>query len=123
MKKTALFFLLLLVATFSWAAAKPDEYSINVHVSSSHWVMAPAVLVGPEPVLTLNVVIDGKKYELEAPAPKANLEAGVTLLLPGDYKAKLVQDQHKTAYESSQAYEFLFPDKKTRKFIVVGQAE
>jgi len=122
MKRTALFVLLLL-ATFSWAAPNPDEYSINVHVSSSHWVMAPSVLVGPEPVLRLNVIIDGKKYELEAPTHKANLEAGVTLLAPGDYKAKLVQDQHKTAYESSQAYEFLFPDKKTRKFIVVGQTE
>ncbi|HWZ99081.1 MAG TPA: hypothetical protein VN025_15085 [Candidatus Dormibacteraeota bacterium] len=122
MKRTALFVPLLL-ATFSWAAPNLDEYSINVHVSSSHWLMAPSVLVGPEPVLRLNVVIDGKKYELEAPTAKANLEAGVTLLAPGDYKAKLVQDQHKNAYESSQAYEFLFPDKKTRKFIVVGQAE
>jgi hypothetical protein len=122
MKRTALFALLLL-ATFSWAAPSPDEYSINVHVSSSHWVMAPSVLVGPETVLRLNVIIDGKKYELEAPTARANLKAGVTLLAPGDYKAKLVQDQHKTAYESSQAYEFLFQDKKTRKFIVVGQIE
>lgn len=122
MKTTALFVLLLL-AKSSWAAPNPDEYSINVHVSSSRWVMAPTVLVGPEPVLMLNVIIDGKKYELEAPTARANLEAGVTLLAPGDYKAKLVQDQHKTAYESSQAYEFLFPDKKTRKFVVVGQTE
>jgi hypothetical protein len=122
MKRTALFALLLL-ATFSWAAPSPDEYAINVHVSSSHWVMAPSVLVGPETVLRLNVIIDGKKYELEAPTARANLKAGVTLLAPGDYKAKLVQDQHKTAYESSQAYEFLFQDKKTRKFIVVGQIE
>src|SRR5690242_15762989 len=121
MKRTAFFVLLL--ATFSWAAPNPDEYSINVHVSSSHWVVAPRVLVGPEPVLRLNVIIDGKKYELEAPTHRANLEAGVTLLAPGDYKAKLVQDQHKTTYESSQAYDFLFPDKKTRKFIVVGQTE
>jgi hypothetical protein len=123
MKKIALFVLLLLV-TVSWAAANPDEYSINVHVSASHWVMAPTVLVGPEPVLRLNVIIDGRKYELEAPAAKrANLEAGVTLLSPGDYKAKVIQDVHKTAYESSQAYEFLFPDKRTRKFTVVGQTE
>src|SRR5262249_15535562 len=122
MKRTALFVLLLL-ATFSWAAPKPDEYSINVHVSSSHWVMSPTVLVGPEPVLRINVNIAGKKYKLEAPTKKSNLEVGVTLVAPGDYNAKLVQDQHKTAYESSQAYEFLFPDKKTRKFIVVGQTE
>jgi len=122
MKRTALFVLLLL-ATFSWAAPNPDEYTINVHVNSSHWVMAPTVLVGPEPVLRLNVIIDGKKYELEARTAKANLEAGVTLLAPGDYKAKVIQDVHKTTYESLQAYEFLFPDKKTKKFIVVGQSE
>jgi len=122
MKKIALLVLLLL-ATFSWAASNPDEYSINVHVSASHWVMAPTVLLGPEPVLRLNVIIDGRKYELEARAAIANLEAGVTLLTPGDYKAKVIQDVHKTAYESSQAYELLFPDKKTRKFMVVGQTE
>jgi hypothetical protein len=113
----------LLLSTFSWAAPSPDEYPINVHVSSSHWVMSPAILVGPEPFLRLNVIIDGKKYELEAPTTKANLEAGVTLLALGDYKAKVIQDVHKTTYESSQAYEFLFPDKKTRKFMVVGQTE
>jgi hypothetical protein len=35
--------------------------------------------------------------------------------MPGDYKARLVQDVHKTGYESSQAYEFLFPDKNNEK--------
>ena len=44
-------------------------------------------------------------------------------MAPGDYKAKLVKDEHLTAYESTQIYEFLFPDKKTRKFIVVGETE
>jgi hypothetical protein len=122
MKKISLFILLLL-STFSWAAPNSDEYSINVHVSASRWVMAPAILVGPEAFQRLHVIIDGKKYELEAPTTRANLEAGVTLLALGDYKAKLVQDVHKTRYESSQAYEFLFPDKKTRKFTVVGQTE
>jgi hypothetical protein len=44
-------------------------------------------------------------------------------LAPGDYKAKPVQDEHKNAYEFPQTYEFLFPDKKARKFIVMGQTE
>jgi len=121
MKKTALLIPLLL-AMFSWAAPNPNEYSINVHVSSSRWVMTPTLL-GPHAYQVLDVIIDGKKYELEASTFQANLEAGVTLLALGDYKAKLAQDQHKTPYESSQAYEFLLPDKKTRKFIVVGQTE
>jgi len=121
MKRAALFILLLL-GTFASAAPNPDEYSIDVHVISSHWLMETSLL-GPQPVLRLNVTIDGKKYQLEAPAPRANLEAGVTLLALGNYKAKLIQDVHKTAYESSQAYEFLFPDNKNRKFFVVGQTE
>jgi hypothetical protein len=83
-----------------------------------HWVVVPAS-IGPQDVQKLTVIIDGKKYELEAPNPRA----GVSLLALGDYKAKLVQHQHKTTHESSQAYEFLFPDKKTRKFTVVGQTE
>ncbi len=121
MKKTALLIPLLL-ATLSWAAPNPNEYSVNIHVSSSRWVMAPAIF-GPKAHQKLDVIIDGKKFELEASTLKADLEAGVTLLALGDYKAKLVQDQRKTAYESSQAYEFLLPDGKTRKFIVVGQTE
>lgn len=120
MKKAAL--VVLLFSTIAWAAPNPDDYPIKVHVISSHWIMAPAILVGPQAVQRIGVLIDGKKYELEAPAAlRANLQAGVTLLALGDYKAKLVQDVHKTTYESSQAYEFLFPDNKTRKFFVVGQ--
>ena len=122
MKKIALLIPFLL-ATYSWAAPNPDEYPINVHVSSSRWFMEPST-IGPIARQKLDVIIDGKKYELEAPAFQANLEAGVvTLLALGDYKAKLIQDQHKTAYEASQAYVFLFPDKKIRKFIVVGRTE
>ena len=124
MRKIAQCVLLLTAFSFSWAGPNTDEYSINVHVSSSRWVMEPAMLIGPQPVQRISVIIDGKNYELEAPATlRANLQAGVTLLALGDYKARLVQDVHKTAYESSQAYEFQFSDKKTRKFMVVGQSE
>jgi len=124
MRKIAQCVLLLTAFSFSWAGPNTDEYTINVHVSSSRWVMEPAMLIGPQPVQRISVIIDGKNYELEAPATlRANLQAGVTLLALGDYKARLVQDVHKTAYESSQAYEFQFSDKKTRKFMVVGQSE
>ena len=122
MKKVALSILLLL-STFSLAAPNPGEYSINVHVISSQWVVEPMILGGPGAFQKLSVIIDGKKYELEAPTLRGNLQAGVVLLALGDYKAKLVQDKHKSAYESSQAYEFLFPDNTTRKFTVVGRSE
>jgi len=110
MKKAALFVLLLL-APCAMAAPSPDEYSINIHVQSSHLLYANGAISQ-----MLDVTIDGKKYEL------AGFDTGGLLAL-GDYKAKLVKDEHKTSYESDRIYEFLFADKKTRKFSVVGQSE
>jgi hypothetical protein len=106
MKRAALFVLLLL-ASLAPAAPAPDEYSINVHVTSSY------TLAGEQ---GLDVVIHAKKYQLSG-VPRGGL------LALGDYKAKLVKDEHQTAYESHQEYEFLFPDNKTRQFEVVGQSE
>jgi hypothetical protein len=112
-----------LLSAFCSAVPQSKDYPVNVHVRSSHWNMEPS-LIESHPVLRLQVVIEGKNAELAAPATlNANFQAGVTLLLPGDYKARLVQDVRKTSYESSQAYEFLLPDKKTRKFVVVGLSE
>jgi len=45
------------------------------------------------------------------------------LLSLGDYRAKIVRDDHRVTYESYKMYEFLFSDQKTRRFIVVGQTE
>jgi hypothetical protein len=109
MKKIALLALLVL-APLTSAAPNQDEYSITVHVSSSYIVPG----AGSSPILS--VIINGKKYGL-------NYGYNGTLLALGDYKAKLIKDEHKTAYESDQVYEFLFPDNKTRKFYVVGQYE
>ena len=66
----------------------------------------------------LNVIIEGKKYELEGEA-----RGKAAFLALGDYKAKLVEDLHKNSYDSSQTYEFQFSDGKTRRFVVVGQNE
>lgn len=100
---------LLLVSAFAWAGAEPGigDYTVNVHVSSSN------VTTG---LLQLNAVINGKNYVLSSSAVPG-------LLALGDYKARLLKDEHKTAYDSYQVYEFLFPDNKTRKYIVVGQWE
>jgi len=121
MKKLVL--AVLLFPTFALAAPNSEEYTIKVHVTASHWSLAASIFGNPEPVQKLEVTIEGKKFVLEAPALRGDLGHGVTLLALGDYKAKLVQDVHKSTYESSQAYEFLFPDNKTRKFFVVGQFE
>jgi len=115
MKKTALVILLLFCA-LAWAGTNPNlaEYTINVHVNRSRMVHRGGSAVT---VQKLDVVIDGKKYELESDFPVN------ALLSLGDYQAKLAKDEHRSAYDARQIYEFLFPDNKTRKFIVVGQTE
>jgi hypothetical protein len=109
-KKIAIAVLLFLSA-HSWAADDPNpaDYTVTIHVSSVN------IAIGGRQ--DLSVLIDGKKYELLCEC------AAGTILALGDYKAKLVQDEHKTTYDSIQVYEFLFADKKTRKFEVVGQTE
>jgi hypothetical protein len=101
---------ILLLSGLSWAGGRsqPAESTINVHVSSS------SIDISGKQVL--DVVIDGKKYEL-----RSDLSIGLLLAL-GDYRAKVVRNDHPTAYDSSQVYEFLFPD-KTRPYVVVGQTE
>ena len=64
-----------------------------------------------------DVVVDGKKYEPTA------LGAKTGIINTRRYKARFVQDEHRTSYDSFQEYEFLFPDKKTRKLLVPGQTE
>jgi hypothetical protein len=105
-----------LLLSLAWAGTtpNPDEYTVNVHVSASH-IVSERNEIGD--VQKLNAIIKGKKYELESTVPVG------MLLATGDYKAKLVKDEHKTTYDSYQVYEFLFADKKTRQFILVGQTE
>jgi len=114
MKRISLFASLFLVSALAWAGSdtNPAEFTITIHVAASR--MVPEAGARFE---RLEAVIDGKKYELESDS------APNMLLSLGDYKARVVKDDHKVAYESYKVYEFLFPDNKTRKFIVVGQME
>ena len=108
MRKIAL--AILLLSVHAWAEnPNPADYKVSIHVSSSG--------IGTTGRQDLNVIIDGKKYEL-----LCDRSTGMVLAL-GDYKAKLVTDEHKTAYDSVQVYEFLFADKKTRRYEVIGQTE
>ena len=110
MKKITLTLLLLLSAfTLAGSNPNPADYTVNVHVSRSR----------NRGGQRLNAVIDGKKHEFEVYGGGG----GAMLLALGDYKAKLVKDEHKGTYDSLQIYEFLFPDQKTRKFLVVGLTE
>jgi hypothetical protein len=113
MKKLTLAILLLLSTVTLAADPNPADYTINVHVTTSRMVIEVASTGFDQ---RLDVIIDGKKYVLES--GQVNV-----LLALGDYKAKLVRDEHRTTYDSRQTYEFLFPDGKTRRFEAVGLSE
>jgi hypothetical protein len=113
MKKMTLVAALLLFSALAWAGQEPNpaDYTISVHVSSAR--------VNGRGLIRLKVILDGKNYELEG------IDAESSLLKPGDYKAKAipvkVKDVH--AYDVYGAYEFIFPDKKTRRYGLVGITE
>jgi hypothetical protein len=109
--KRAAFLIAVLLAILAPASPAPEDYSIKVHVTGTYIVAAHDWRQ-----LELDAVIDGKKFRLRD-------NDNDYLLAPGDYKAALIEDKHDTAYESLRRYEFLFPDRKTRKFWVVGQNE
>jgi hypothetical protein len=111
MMKRIVLLCLLALATRVMAAPPAEDYPVTVHVSSSHFS-------NDYRNQNLEVTIDGKKYELRQVG-----SAPTALLALGDYKARLITDEHRTSYESSRAYELLLPDKKTRKFNVTGQSE
>jgi hypothetical protein len=112
MKKMAIV-VLLLCSALAWAGSEPNpaDYTISVHVSSSR--------LRPGGLLRLRVLIDGKKCELQA------IEGEDSLLALGDYKAKIVEVKVKDAhsYDVYGTYEFLFPDKKTRRYALTGIME
>ena len=109
-----LFFLIAAPSSASAADAKPDpsQYTIAVHVSASKY--APPVDRGEE---VLTVTIDGKHYKILGGT------RGHGLIAPGDYHARLSNDERKTPYESERSFEFLFPDGSTRRFDVIAQSE
>ena len=103
----------------SWMLGAPTpkqpEYNINVHVTESRIVKHSESSARYQ---YLDVTINGKRYELESV-----LGVG-TLLELGDYKARLSTDDHENGgYDLRQVYEFQFPDRRTREFLVVGHLE
>jgi hypothetical protein len=124
--KKVLFAVLFLSSTLAWGKTKPEEYTVIVHVQSSEMVsICNNTLGNPYCKLRqrLNVIIDGKKYELNS------VDYAGAALLTGDYKAKLRsdvssdQDSPSSLYEYHQVYEFLFPNGNTRRYLVAGGSE
>lgn len=107
---------LLVSATLRAAAqVKEPTYSLTVHLTASRMILHGHSIAYQQ---LLSATIDGKKYELES------ISAVHKLLELGDYKARLVSDEHgKGTYDSWQVYELEFPDQKVRRYLVVGRLE
>jgi hypothetical protein len=120
------FAILFLTPVLAWGKPNPAEYTVAVHVQSSRMVSSFSYVLSHsewDQKQQLEVVIDGKKYEL------ISKDWPDFALMIGDYKAKLLPDDFHEgqnlpkSYEYHQQYEFLFPDGKTRKYVVVGATE
>ena len=110
MKKILLSFLML-CTTFAFAAPNPADYNITVHVTASRNRLGPSSLE----FNFLDVIIDGKKYELRG--------RSLGVLAPGDYKARLKKTERWNDYDILQTYEFLMPNGKTRDYELSGIPE
>jgi hypothetical protein len=65
--------------------------------------------------------MNGKRLELSGGEIQVSLNNGAVIIVPGDYKARLVINENSNStYKSSEVYELIFPDNKTEKFIVTG---
>jgi hypothetical protein len=96
----------------------PAEYTINVHVSYAQYDPTNGIYE------ILTATINGRHYQLEGFTSSARtFMHGNGLLNAGDYRARLTKDEHKTSFESLQAFELLLPDDTTRSFSVIGQGE
>ncbi len=126
--KRALIAILFLAPTLAWGKPKPADYTLVVHVQSSDLVTWCYEVLGHpfcETKQHLNVVIGGKKYELNG----NDDDNGV--LRTGNYKARMLTGDDSDipeaprAYEiyNTDGYEFLFPDGKSRKYSIVGESE
>ena len=72
---------------------------------------------GHESTELLTAVINGRKVELQGAL------SGPDMLLPGNYRARLVSETHESVYELRQQWEILLPGDRTRKFDLVGIRE
>jgi hypothetical protein len=107
--------LAVLLAPPSLAAQQPGD-TVTIHVSASHWTVLPADR-STSPFEILTAIINGRKVELGA-----NL-SGPDMLLPGDYRARLVSEAHESVYELRQNWEILLPGNRKRTFDLIGVRE
>lgn len=120
--KWMLVVLMIFCPVMAWGQTKAvkESYPIHVHVTASKYAVIPSQFSGSGGNLIdeLTVIIDGKKYLWAAPLWRKE-----SLLLPGNYKARVMSDKHYSPYEVSRRYMMLLPDGKTIKVTLMGIEE
>jgi hypothetical protein len=120
MKAIVLAILLVLPSSLWGAKPNPADYTVTIHIVSSHLAQEceePGSVVICGLSQHLNVLIGGKKFELEG----GNSKSGILKL--GNYKARQVQNDLVTPDEYRRVYEILFLDGQTKKYRVIGEWE
>lgn len=122
--KKLLFLLLLLIPSLSLAEKpNPSEFTITIHVKSCYLVDR-FTTSGPT-VQTLNVTIEGKKYQLGSVWKKYRMGSvdAPKILPPGDYKAKIASSSTTKTGEYDRIYQVLLSDGSDREYYVIGESE
>ena len=117
-------FVVLLMLIFSASAAaadktaaNPADYPLTLHVKSSRiWTDTSGY------VLHAWVVVNGKTLELTDSNHAATFGA-LSVLPPGDYRARVSQQATKRGGQIERKYEFLYADGSRETFTVVGMSE
>jgi hypothetical protein len=98
------------------APPNPADYTVQVQVYASY-SRTQNVGLGPQSVQVLSASLEGKQLELASESPTY----GVLAL--GSYKAKSITVggmRGAGAYDIFAGYELLFPDGRTRDYLVTG---
>lgn len=108
------------VVAVGQAKATKESYPIQVHVTASKYAVIPSQFSdsGGDLIDELTVTIAGKNYLWAAPTGRNH-----SLLLPGNYRARVLSDKHYAPYEVRRLYKMLLPDGKTIKVTLMGISE
>ena len=105
------------------SAAPAAGAVVNVHVTASH--VEPCWAAPCSDALYLDVVINGKKYELRGSAngDRKLKISNDSVLMPGNYQAKLKKDVENGSGMFFQVYELQLPGGDTWEGTVSGVSE
>jgi hypothetical protein len=123
MKKFVAVLFLMLCSTLAWSADKPNpaDFTIKVHITASH-LKSECADVNCKNILYADSILNGKKIELSGVA--IIVKKTLMLIIPGDYPARLIRDEHNSdSTLFNREYELLLPDNIVWQSFTTGISE